>query len=191
MTGTPSLKTKSLSLAGVALGIAIFSIGAVMASVVALVGLVLAAGSAIGFTWVSLGRDWAVRGVTTGLIGALVAWVAMRSMMRWVALSSGRNLTLTFEGTLAILLTSVALSMIPAMGYIHVRRRYGGSVKFGLGYGLILATVGGAPMVLLLMDEITSIARVPMIPVAFLLLVLVAYALTLEASHRMFRKTVG
>src|SRR5438105_3926274 len=70
-----------LSLVGVALGVAIFGIGAAMLSAVALAGIVIAAVCAASFTWFSLGKRAVLLGASSGLIGALVAWIAMRSMM--------------------------------------------------------------------------------------------------------------
>ena len=164
----------------------VFGVGAVYLSDVALVGIAVGAASATAFTWVSLGKRAVYAGVVSGLVGAVVAWGAMRSMMRWVAVTSGRLPVLTLEGTSAILLTSIAMSVLPAMGYVHLRRRLGPPFSRGLVYGALLSVVGGVPMILLLSSEINAIARVPLIPVAFLLGVPVAYALALEATHRAF-----
>ena len=180
------MTVRLVALVGVVAGIIVFGVGAAFLSVVALGGIVFAAGSAMAFTWVSLGKRAVYMGVASGLAGALVAWVAMRSMMRWVALSSGLVPVLTFEGTSAILLTSVTLSILPAMGYVHLRNRFGPSLSKGLLYGLGLAAAGGVPVILSVLGEINSIARVPLIPYAFLLGVPVVYALTLEAAHRAF-----
>lgn len=188
MSAEKGLPIRRLSLIGIVLGVVVFGVGAAMLSVVALFGIVLAAASAIAFTWVSLGRRSVFVGVASGLVGAVIAWVAMRSMMRWVALSSGRSPVLTIEGTSAILLTSVTMSMLPAMGYVHFRRRYGSSFGKGLLYGLILTAVGGLPVLLLLSGEISAIAREPLIPASFILAVPVVYALVLEASLRAFSK---
>lgn len=178
---------RRLNLAGVALGLVAFGVGAAMLSVLALAGIVLAAACGVAFTWVSLGQRAVVRGVGSGLVGALVAWVAMRSMMRWVALSSGLSPVLTLEGTSAILATSVVMSMLPAMGYLYFRKRFGHSFTKGLWYGLLLSVVGGLPVLLLVSGEINAIAREPLIPTSFLLGVPVVYALTLEATHRALR----
>lgn len=176
-----------LGLAGVALGLAVFGVGAAMLSVLALAGIVLAAACGVAFTWISLGRRAVVRGVGSGVVGALVAWIAMRAMMRWVALSSGLVPVLTLEGTSAILATSVVMSTLPAMGYLYFRKRFGHSLMKGLAYGLLLSVVGGLPILLLVSGEISSIAREPLIPTSFLLGVPVVYALTLEATHRALR----
>jgi len=171
----------------VVFGLVVFGVGAAMQSVFALAGISFAAIGAVAFTWVSLGKKAVAAGVGTGLVGALVAWVAMGSMMRWVALSSGLAPILTLEGTSAILGTSVMMSLIPAMGYLYFRRRFGPSFRMGLLYGVILSAAGGLPVVVLVSTEITGIASVPTIPISFLLGVPVLYALVLEAAHRALR----
>ena len=178
-------RTKLLGLMGIILGLVVFGVGALLLSEAALGGIALAVVGAIAYTWASVGRGPVVGGVVTGLVGAVFAWVAMRSMMRWVALSSGVSPVLTLEGTSAILLTSVVMSLLPAMGYVHFRRRFGRSFRKGLLYGVILALVGGIPVLVLLSGEIQSIAREPLIPASFILAVPVLYALVLEALHRL------
>ena len=179
---------KRLGLVGVFLGIVIFAAGIALLNVFALAGIALSAGSAAYLTMLTGGRRMAVDGMMTGLVGAAVSWMAMRSMMRWVALSSGATPLLTFEGTANILLTSILLSVLPAMGYVHFRRRFGHSFQRSFLYGLLLAGAGGIPFVFALLGEINSIAKVPIIPVSFLLVVPVVFALTLEASHRVLPK---
>lgn len=154
-------------------------------------GIFVSGSFAASYTWLSLGRKAVLRGIGIGIVGAVVAWVAMRSMMRLVALSSELSPVLTFEGTFFILFASVVLSILPAMGYVHFRNVYGPSFRKGLLYGLILMAVGGFPVLLLEEGEIVSIAHQPLIPVAFFLLVPVVYALALEASFRVFERRFG
>ncbi len=176
----------TLSLGGIAVGVVIFGVGAAILSVVALVGIGLAAFGAISYTWLSLGRDRVLAGLGSALVGALIAWVAMRSMMRWVALSSGLSPVLTLEGTSAILGTSLLMSILPAMGYVHFRLRFKPALGRSLFYGLLLSAFGGIPLVLLVSGEISSIAREPVIPISFLLGVPIIFAVALEAAHRIF-----
>lgn len=183
---------RRLSLLGVPLGIALIGVGVsgMMSEFagIAFLGIFIAGFSAAAYTWLSLGRKAVFSGTSAGLFGAVVAWVAMRSMMRLVALTSGISPVLTFEGTSFILITSVILSILPAMGYLHFTKRSGPSFGKGLLYGLILTSVGGLPVLLLETGEITSIASQPLIPAAFILAVPVLFALTLEASLRAFGK---
>ncbi len=174
----------TLNLLGIAAGLVVFAVGAVMLSGAALVGIVIAAGCSVWITWEVLGQKAVTRGIAGGLVGAALAWVAMRVMMRWVALSSARPVTLTIEGTSAILLTSMMLSILPAMGYLHFRNRLGSRYRFALSYGVILLALGGIPMVIILLEEIFSIARIPLIPATFLLAVPVTFALSMEAALR-------
>ncbi len=176
----------TLSLAGIAVGVVIFAVGAAILSVVAIAGIGLSAFGAIAYTWLSRGRERVLAGLTSALVGALVAWVAMRSMMRWVALDSGLSPVLTFEGTLAILGTSLLMSILPAMGYVHFRLRFSPTFGKSLLYGLMLSAIGGLPIVLIVSGEISAIARQPAIPISFLLGVPVLFAVVLEAAHRIF-----
>jgi len=175
---------KSLSLGGIVVGVAIFGIGATMLSEVALIGIGLGALGAIAYTWFSLGRESVFAGLGSALVGALVAWVAMRSMMRWVAQSSGLSPVLTLDGTSAILGTSLIMSVLPSMGYVHFRLRFRPTFGKSLLYGLMLTLVGGVPLVLLVSGEISAIAREPAIPISFLLGVPILFTVALEATHR-------
>ncbi len=177
---------KSLSLGGIAVGVVIFGVGAAILSVVALVGIGLAAFGAISYTWLSLGRKLVFAGLGSALVGALIAWVAMRSMMRWVAMSSGLSPVLTLEGTSAILGTSLLMSVLPAMGYVHFRLRFKPTLEKSFLYGLLLSALGGIPLVLIVSNEISAIAREPVIPISFLLGVPILFAVALEAAHRIF-----
>ena len=171
---------------GVAVGIAIFGVGAAMLSIWSLLGVMIAALSGVASVWISFGQRQVVQGVWACLIGSLVAWISMRLMMRWVAMSSSLSPTFTLEGTSAILGTSVMMGVLPAMGYVHFSKRFGHSLIMGMLYGLILSTIGGIPMILILSGEITTIAREPLIPICFLLTVPILYAFLLEVSHRTF-----
>ncbi len=51
-------------------------------------------------------------------------------------------------------------------------------------YGIVLLAVGGVPMVFILLGEIVSIAKVPLIPAVFLLGVPVIFALSMEGTLR-------
>ena len=176
-----------LSLAGIGLGVVTFGVGAAMLSEVALAGIALAAFGAVGYTWISLGPKAVVGGLGSGLVGAFAAWVAMRLMMRWVALGSGILPVLTLEGTSAILGTSLIMSVLPAMGYLHFRQRFGPSFGKSFLYGLVLSGAGGIPILMALSGEISAVAREPLVPASFLLGVPILYALALESAHRVFR----
>ncbi len=186
MTKTSAGFLRALSLGSVIVGVAIFGVGAAILSVVALVGIGLAALGGISFTWLTLGRKQVFAGLGSALVGALIVWVAMRSMMRWVALSSGVSPVLTLEGTSAILGTSLLMSILPAMGYVHFRLRFKPTLGRSLFYGLLLSAMGGIPLVILVSGEISSIAREPAIPISFLLGVPIVFAAALEAAHRVF-----
>ncbi len=177
---------KTLSLGGIALGVVIFGVGVAILSAVALVAIGLAAFGAISYTWLSLGRKLVFAGLGSALVGGLIAWVAMRSMMRWVALNSGLSPVLTLEGTSAILGTSLIMSILPAMGYVHFRLRFKPTLGRSLLYGLLLSAIGGIPLVLIVSGEISAIAREPAIPISFLLGVPILFAVALEAAHRIF-----
>ncbi|MDE1853858.1 MAG: hypothetical protein KGI38_08965 [Thaumarchaeota archaeon] len=184
---------RRLSLLGVPLGIALIGVGVTrtmseFAGEVVFLGIFIAGCSAVSYTWLSLGRKAVFSGIAAGLVGAVVAWVAMRTMMRLVALTSGISPVLTFGGTSFILIASVILSILPAMGYLRFTKQSEPSFRKGLLYGLILTSIGGLPVLLLETGEITSIASQPLIPVAFILAVPVLFALTLEASLRAFGK---
>ena len=187
--------TRRLSLFGVPLGIIMIGIGVSgvtgFSGELAFFGIFVSGTFAASYTWLSLGKRAVLRGIEIGIVGAVVGWVAMRSMMRWVALSSGLSPVLTFEGTFFILFASVVLSILPAMGYVHFRSVYGPSFRKGLLYGLILVAVGGIPVLLLEGSEIDSVAHQPLIPIFFFLLVPVVYALALEASFRVFERRFG
>ena len=183
MRSTPFAKI--ISLGGIVIGLVIFAVGAAFLSAGALVGIGLSAFGAIAFTWVSNGQRRVLIGLSSGIVGAVVAWVAMRSMMRWVAVSSGLSPVLTLEGTSAILGTSLLMSILPGMGYVHFRSRYGPSFRTSIGYGVILSAVGGLPILLLVAAEISSIAREPIIPISFLLGVPVLFSIAVEGAHRL------
>lgn len=199
MAGT---SRKSLGLTGIFAGLVLFALGAAGATngaaqmtgllgAIAVAGIVLSGVSAAYFTLFSVGRAAVIVGVLSGVVGAVVAWIAMRTMMRLVAVFSGVGPTLTAGGTTAILLTSLMMSLLPAMGYVHFRRRFGGSFPNGLGYGLLLSVVGGVPVLLLELGEIGAIAKVPAVPVTFFLVVPVVFGLTLEASHRFLPRLIS
>lgn len=178
---------KSLSLGGLVAGVVVFGVGAALLSEVALMGITLAGFGAVAYTWFSLGPRHVVAGLGGAVIGGVVAWIGMRSMMRWVALSSELPPTLTLEGTSAILGTSLIMSVLPAMGYVHFRLRFGPSFGKSLLYGVIISLIGGIPLLLLLLGEITSIAREPVIPTSFLVGIPIVYGPTLEATDRILR----
>ncbi|MBI3840442.1 MAG: hypothetical protein HY297_00550 [Thaumarchaeota archaeon] len=176
------------SLASTALGLGVFAVGAALMSVAALGGIALAAAGVVTYTWKSLGRTAVTVGIAGSVIGAVAAWVAMRSMMRWVAASSGIELTLTLGGTAAILGAAVLMSILPGMAYVHFRRRFGATLLKSLAFGAILSGLGGVPLVALLYGEIAGLARVPAIPIAFLLLVPVLFAATLDGAYRVLER---
>ena len=177
------------SLIGIGMGIVIFAVAASLMSVVALVGIVLSGVSSVSYTRVTLGSRATIVAGLSAAGGAIVAWLMMRLMMRLVALTSDRPVVLTFGGTSAILLSSFALGLLPAMGYVHFRKRYGATYRTGLMFGVLLAGLGGVPMLALVYDEIIAIAAVPAIPAAFLLSVPVVFALLLELSHRALKSS--
>ena len=175
---------RSLAVVGIGTGVGIFVVGASLQSEVALVGIATAGAVAVAFTWTTIGPKAVWAGLVGALAGSVVAWVAMRSMMRWVALTSDISPVLTAGGSAAILASSVVLGLLPGMGYVHFRRRLGGSFPKAALFGAVLSLIGGVPLTVVLSGEISSIAREPAIPVAFLLIVPIVFALTLEASHR-------
>jgi len=179
--------SRAVGLTAIAVGLVIFALGAAILSVVALAGIALAAGGAVAYTWFSLGRMAVFSGLASAFLAALAAWVLMRWMMRWVALSSGLVPLFTVEGTSAILGTSLLMSILPAMGYVHFRARYGPSLGKSLVYGVILSVGGGVPILLLVLSEVTGVAREPAVPVSFFLGVPVLFSLTLEGTHRFLR----
>jgi hypothetical protein len=168
-------------------GLVVFGVGAAFLSEVALAGIILAGFGAVAYTWFSLGTRAVIVGLGGAMVGGVIAWIGMRWMMRWVALSSGLPLTLTLEGTLAILGTSLIMSVPAAMGYAHFRGKFGSSFVKSLIYGVVISLVGGIPLLILLLGEISSTAREPVIPASFLLGVPLVYAPVLEATHRLLR----
>ncbi len=173
------------------LGIVVFGIAAAFLSVLALAGIALSAFGAVSLTWISLGRRSVLIGLTSTAVGSIAVWIAMRSMMRWVAITSQLTPVLTLEGTLAILGTSLLMGLLPGMGYVHFRRKYGSSLRTSLGYGTILTIVGGLPVLVLVLTEISSIAREPVIPVFFLLGVPILFSLIIEGTHRLLAGRVS
>ena len=181
---TSSIPVKVSCLGCIVAGVVVFGVAAAFLSALALLGIALAAFGAISFTWISLGGRLVLTGLICAAVGSTASWVAMRSMMRWVAVSSGLTPILTLEGTLSILGTSLLMSLLPGMGYVHFRRKYGPSFRTSLGYGIILTLAGGLPVIILVSSEISSIAREPIIPVSFLLGVPILFSLVLEGTHR-------
>lgn len=178
---------RKISLAGILTGLVLFGISAAVASPLALLAVLMASGSAVAFTWSSLGRRTVVHGLVISVIGALIAGTVMRLMMRSVALTSGLSPRFTIEGTLAIFGTGTLLSLLPAIFFTHFRRRFGPSLKMGLLYGILLSLAGGLPMFLLLLSEI-SIAREPAIPFSAFLGLPILYSLVLEGTYRVLER---
>lgn len=178
---------RKISLAGILAGLVLFGLSAALANPLALLAVLMASGSAVAFTWSSLGRRVVIHGFVISVIGAMLAGTVMRLMMRWVALTSGLSPTFTIEGTLAIFGTGILLSLLPAIFFTHFRKRFGPSLKMGLSYGILLSLAGGLPMFLLVLSEI-SIAREPVIPLSAFLGLPILYSLVLEGAYRVLER---
>ncbi len=178
---------RKISLAGILTGLVLFGLFAALANPLALLAVLVASGSAVTFTWSSLGRRAVIHGFVISVVGAILAGTVMRFMMRWVALSSGLSPRFTIEGTLAIFGTGTLLSLLPAIFFTHFRRRFGPSLKMGLLYGVLLSLAGGLPMFLLVISEI-AIAREPMIPFSAFLGLPILYSLVLEGTYRVLER---
>ncbi|QQG49403.1 MAG: hypothetical protein HY247_03620 [archaeon] len=179
-----SLNERNSAIIVILLGLTVFALGALALSIWALLGIAIASASATVFTFRAFGRRVLLAALVSSVFGAMVAWIAMRTMMRLVAVSSGISLTLTAGGTLAILGTALLMGILPGVGLVHFRARFGTSIWTSIAYGWVLSILGGVPMALLLSAEIIRIASDPAIPVAFLLEVPILFALTVDLSLR-------